>query len=355
MSRGKHTKRTFGGGRVTVVLVLVAAVLVLGGGLAFAAYSYDQATASRILPGIAIDSVDVGEMSRDEAIRAVTEKADLALSGDLVVQAAGSSWTVTPAGLGMEADVTAAVDQAFAVADSMSLWSRVYHRITGSSIERGFELGYTYDRTKVETFVQQAYGTVGKPARDAEISLVDGQLVRKRAHEGLELKVELATNRILRALERRGLSVAMPVKTLLPAVTEADLGYTLVVRLSENMLYVYNGLKVERKYAVATGAPGYPTPEGSFQVIDKAENPSWTNPAPDGWGADLPRFIPGGPGSPLGTRALYLDAPGIRIHGTYDLGSIGSYASHGCIRMVIAESEELYEYIPLGTPVLILR
>lgn len=339
---------------MTVVLLLVAGVLVLGGGLAFAAFRYDEATASRILPGVAIDGVDVGEMSRDEAIRAVTEKADLTLSADLLVQAAGSSWTVTPAGLGMEAEVTAAVDQAFSVADSMSLWSRVYHRITGSSIERGFELDYTYDRAKVEAFVEQAYATVAKPAKDAEINLVDGQLVRKRARDGLELKVELATNKILRALEQRGLSVTMPVKTLLPAVTEADLGYTLVVRLSENMLYVYNGLKVDRKYPVATGAPGYPTPEGSFQVIDKAENPSWTNPAPDGWGADLPRFIPGGAGGPLGTRALYLDAPGIRIHGTYDLGSIGSYASHGCIRMTIAESEELYEYIPVGTPVLIL-
>jgi L,D-transpeptidase ErfK/SrfK len=64
--------------------------------------------------------------------------------------------------------------------------------------------------------------------------------------------------------------------------------------------------------------------------------------------------IPPGPGNPLGTRALYLDAPGIRIHGTYSDESIGTYASHGCIRMHISDSEELFGIVPIGTTVLIV-
>jgi L,D-transpeptidase ErfK/SrfK len=65
-------------------------------------------------------------------------------------------------------------------------------------------------------------------------------------------------------------------------------------------------------------------------------------------------MIPPGPGNPLGTRALYLNADGIRIHGTPSDSSIGSYASHGCIRMHISESEALYPLVPVGTPVFII-
>jgi L,D-transpeptidase ErfK/SrfK len=69
----------------------------------------------------------------------------------------------------------------------------------------------------------------------------------------------------------------------------------------------------------------------------------------------MPATIPPGPGNPLGTRAMYLNAPGIRIHGEYDAGSIGTYASHGCIRMLVKDSEQLYSIVPIGTHVLIIN
>ena len=59
------------------------------------------------------------------------------------------------------------------------------------------------------------------------------------------------------------------------------------------------------------------------------------------------------PGNPLGTRALYLNAPGIRIHGTSDVGSIGTNASHGCIRMLMSDVEEMYPLVPIGTRVIV--
>ena len=106
-------------------------------------------------------------------------------------------------------------------------------------------------------------------------------------------------------------------------------------------------------YHVATAAAGYVTPAGDWTIVDKQENPTWYNPAPDTWGADLPASIPPGAGNPLGTRALYLNAPGIRIHGTYDVGSIGTHASHGCIRMLISDVEALYPLVPIGTRVIV--
>jgi L,D-transpeptidase ErfK/SrfK len=99
---------------------------------------------------------------------------------------------------------------------------------------------------------------------------------------------------------------------------------------------------------------GFNTPDGAWEVVRKVENPTWYNPAPDGWGKDEPLIIPPGPDNPLGTRALYLDAPGIRIHGTPSDSSIGHWASHGCIRMHIPESEALYPLVPVGTPVFIV-
>jgi L,D-transpeptidase ErfK/SrfK len=136
-------------------------------------------------------------------------------------------------------------------------------------------------------------------------------------------------------------------------VTTASLGQSIVVDLSENHLYLYDGLKVVNDYPVATAAAGYTTPVGNWEVVDKRENPTWYNPAEDTWGADLPPVIAPGPGNPLGTRAIYLNAPGIRIHGTYSSSSIGTYASHGCIRMYIEDSEELFELVDMGARVII--
>jgi lipoprotein-anchoring transpeptidase ErfK/SrfK len=67
----------------------------------------------------------------------------------------------------------------------------------------------------------------------------------------------------------------------------------------------------------------------------------------------MPAYIPPGPSNPLGTRALNLDASGIRIHGTTQDWSIGHAASHGCMRMHRWDVEELYELVEVGTPVII--
>ena len=120
----------------------------------------------------------------------------------------------------------------------------------------------------------------------------------------------MATDRILEALGQRTDEVEVPVRTLEPTVTTAALGQSIVVDLSENHLYLYDGLKVVNDYPVATAAAGYTTPVGTWEVVDKRENPTWYNPAEDTWGADLPPVIAPGPGNPLGTRAIYLNAPG---------------------------------------------
>jgi len=342
-----------GGRGWRIALVCLGVVGLLGGGTAYAAYRYDRSAADRILPGVTVAGIDVSEMSRAEAVRIVEEQAELRLLSDVSVFAAGTRWTVTPASLGMTADVDGAVDRAFELADEMSLVSRLYHRLADEPVERGFELGFAYDEAAVAAFVDRAYEEIVVPPVDARFDLVDDELVIRRSQEGLELKREIAARKILRALARQTGTVDIPVQEIAPEVTTASLGTTIVVDVSANTLVFYDGLRVVQEYRVATGTPQYPTPVGSFAIVDKKENPTWYNPDPEGWGADLPTSIGPGPGNPLGTRAMYLDAPGIRIHGTWDSSSIGTAASHGCIRMHVEDSEELYPLVPIGTRVLV--
>ena len=352
MANGRHVHRRRRG---RVLIFLTLGMFLLGGGGAFAAYRYDQATVSRIMPGVEVAGIDLGDMTRAEAIRALTEIADEKLNRTIVVSSAGKVWEVSPAELGGTADVAAKVDAALALNEGFSWPSRVFRRILDRPLERSAELVYTEDPGQVDRFVQVIGRAVRVSPVDAAIEVNDdGRLKLKKPRHGRRLAEKAARAALLAAIEGGTASVEMPVKKLKPKVTGNKLGHTIVVRISENRLYLYEGLKLEKTYRVATGEPGYPTPKGTWTIWHKAENPTWINPAPDGWGAGMPKTIPGGPNNPLGTRALYLDAPGIRIHGTSNPGSIGSYASHGCIRMTMPEVEELYPMIEIGTKVLII-
>lgn len=350
MARAKHRR----GSRGWVIAGVTVGVLVLlGAGTAYAAYRYDASAASKILPGIAVAGIDVGGMTREQAIREVSARAEETLYSEIAISAAGQTWTVTPASLGMTADVEAAVDRALGVADDMSLIDRVYHRVREVPVDATFDLGFASDPAGVEAFVQQISDEVALPAVNARFALVESDVVTRRSQPGRELQLQLAVTRILGALEERASNVDVPIRTIEPEVSTAALGQTIVVDLSENHLWLYEGLKVVKEYDVATGTASYPTPVGTFEIIDKKENPTWYNPDPDGWGAGLPTSIGPGPGNPLGTRAMYLNAPGIRIHGTWSSSSIGTAASHGCIRMHIGDSEELYPLVELGARVIV--
>ena len=158
------------------------------------------------------------------------------------------------------------------------------------------------------------------------------------------------------ALRAGGVStIALPVLKVSPKITQKNMPRTIVVRVDENKLYLYDGFDVIRTWSVATAMPGWTTPQGDWNLYRKAVNPTWYNPALDSWGADLPAVVPGGPTAPMGTRALYITAPGlIRIHGTPADSSIGTYASHGCIRMHNYEIEHLYPMVDVGTRVIVV-
>jgi lipoprotein-anchoring transpeptidase ErfK/SrfK len=231
--------------------------------------------------------------------------------------------------------------------------SRAYHRLTGRPVDRAVPLSYRYRRGPVRSLVQHIAAEVDRPARDAAIVLEGRKLVRQRPRTGRALDLKAGVDLVTAALKSWRSEVRLPLEAVRPEVTQETLGKTITVDLSTNTLRLYDGFDVVRRYDVGTAMRGYSTPAGTWKLVDKHKNPTWYNPDPTGWGAGEPLKIPGGPTNPLGTRALYLDAPGIRIHGTPATASVGSYVSHGCIRMRMWEAEQLYPTVPVGTPVLV--
>ena len=128
----------------------------------------------------------------------------------------------------------------------------------------------------------------------------------------------------------------------------------LELSISRRQVTLFQGDQVLKSYPVAVGKAGWPTPVGDFEVQTKVRNPSWQNPF-QGKGY----VIPGGaPDNPLGTRWLGFWTNGknwIGFHGTPNRASVGSAASHGCVRMYDEHIQELFELVAVGTPVKVTR
>jgi lipoprotein-anchoring transpeptidase ErfK/SrfK len=121
----------------------------------------------------------------------------------------------------------------------------------------------------------------------------------------------------------------------------------VVIDKSARILTVYIGAEVFSKYPVAVGSnPGF-TPEGQFTFVSKAKNPRW------GGGGYASPVAGGAPNNPLGKRWIGISKGGggqYGVHGNVSAYSIGTNASHGCVRMINSDVEEMYEYIAIGTP-----
>ena len=143
-----------------------------------------------------------------------------------------------------------------------------------------------------------------------------------------------------------------------PNVTTAQVArkYPVVLTIDRPgfRLRLFKRLRFVKAYSIAVGRAGLETPAGLYHVQNKAINPAWTMPN-SSWVApkDRGKVIPGGtPENPLKARWLGIYA-GAGIHGTADIGSLGTAASHGCIRMSIPDVEQLYDQVPYQTPVFI--
>ena len=129
---------------------------------------------------------------------------------------------------------------------------------------------------------------------------------------------------------------------------------TIVVNTGQKFLYLVLGNGKAMRYGIGTARDGFEW-SGSHRVSSKKEWPGWTPPAEmKKRKPGLPDYMPGGINNPLGARALYIGSTLYRIHGTNEPWSIGTDVSSGCIRMVNADVEDLYERVKIGAKVIVL-
>jgi lipoprotein-anchoring transpeptidase ErfK/SrfK len=129
---------------------------------------------------------------------------------------------------------------------------------------------------------------------------------------------------------------------------------TIVIDTPNTYLYLVLGNGRALRYGIGVGREGF-TWSGTQNVSKKAEWPDWT-PPPEMIERQpyLPRFMAGGPGNPLGARAMYLGGSVYRIHGTNDPSTIGHGVSSGCIRLTNDNVSDLYSRVNVGTKVVVL-
>jgi lipoprotein-anchoring transpeptidase ErfK/SrfK len=295
------------------------------------ANAQEQPTPQMIPEGVSIGSVVVGGMTREAAHELV--RAEFARPVVLTVPSSVSE--ASPEALATPA-IQPALDQALRAPPGTTI-----------------PLQVSVNRAKVRAYVADVSERLSRPAVDAQLYLRKLRPWIRPEQPGRILERARAERELTAALASgsRG-RVVLRARSLPAKVTRATFGSVIVIRRDSHRLFLYNGMRFRRQFAVATGTTRYPTPLGRFRVVVKWKNPWWYPPDSD-WARDKAP-VPPGPSNPLGTRWMGISSPGVGIHGTPEPGSIGYSVSHGCVRMRISDAEWLFERVAIGTTVFIV-
>ena len=139
-------------------------------------------------------------------------------------------------------------------------------------------------------------------------------------------------------------------KTTAATTDSKTMATKLVLNLKQRRVYAYNEDKVLMSYPVAIGKKGWETPTGNFKVIQMVKDPVWQNP----WNG---KIVPASPKGPIGERWIGFWSDGkntIGFHGTPTVKSLGTAASHGCVRMRNEDVKVLFEVVTPGLPVVVV-
>jgi lipoprotein-anchoring transpeptidase ErfK/SrfK len=224
-------------------------------------------------------------------------------------------------------------------------------RVLGRELGFDGEVEVVHPKRPLRRFLRKIARDIDREPRDARIDHSSGWVEVVGERTGRRLAVRKARRDLLRALDNGQSTIDLTVRKREPEVTADEFAQVLLLRIGENKLYLYQDGEITHSWTVATGQPGHSTPTGIFEVGTKRYMPTWYNPAPNGWGADMPLVIEPGPTNPLGVRALNWSGTLIRFHGTSDLSSLGRYASRGCVRLSNDEVVQLFDLVEEGTKI----
>jgi hypothetical protein len=336
---------------------IVAAVLVLVVG-AIGAYAYDSSQKGKIADGVTIGGVDVGGMNAAEAEKAVRSQLLAPLRHSLKVGYEGRSWELPGKELKVHVDLGAAVSKAQDASNDAWLPARLVRYVTGGEVDARIPADVTYSQQAVNRFVRKVAVAVDREARNATVDPTGDSLEVVAAKPGRKLRDNLLIKQLDDAVLNADAdhTIAARTHSVKPEVTGSEVAAEypsyLTLDRSTFTLRLWKHLKLAKTYTVAVGMEGLETPEGLYHIQEKQENPSWHVPD-SAWAGDLAgQVIPPGPEDPIKARWMAI-FEGAGIHGTDEVESLGSAASHGCVRMSIPDVIELYPQVEVGTPIFI--
>jgi hypothetical protein len=339
--------------RLLIALGLV--VLLLAGGAA-GAYAFDSARSDQLAQGVRIAGIDVGGLNVNQARARLQAALEPRIERQVAAFYHGRSFVLTPRRANVHVDIAGMVGTALARSRSGNIVTRVYREVRGTPVDVRVRLRVVYDRPAVTAFARKVKHQLDQTPQSAEVkpSLTSVEIVPGR--DGVAVRPRLFARALGKQLVHpRSLhALHVPVRLLKPEVSTKDLTrrYTWYISIDRAgfRLRVFHRLRLYKTYTIAVGRAGLETPAGLYEIFDKQVNPSWHVPNSD-WAGDLAgRVIPPGPDDPIKARWMGF-YNGAGIHGTDDISSLGTAASHGCIRMSIPDVIELYSFVPLHTPI----
>jgi hypothetical protein len=320
-------------------------VIALVGTATLAAPATVGAADTRVIaPGTSAGGVDLSNLTVDDAAGRLDAEIGAKIAVPVAVTVAGKHFEISAQQAGVKFDPRTTAERAF------------YQGRTGVK-DVALELSHSDDA--VRAFAHDVGRHVGRPARNARVRITVRRLVRVRGRSGIGINESRLAKRIDFALDHPSATRTLDAKRkrTRPQVSGSDLrhryGTVLTVDRSHFKLRLFKALRHRRTYGIAVGMAGLSTPAGLFSITEKQVNPAWHVPNSSWAGPLAGQTIPGGaPNNPLKARWLGI-RDGVGIHGTAEDWSIGSRASHGCIRMHVHDVIALYPRVPVGTPVLI--
>ena len=310
----------------------------------------------RIRAGVHAAGVDVGNLTVSEATAKLFHELRTVMGQDVVVKVAGKRFYLPPKQVRFTFDAERTAQRALEAGKATPAPTP---EAGGTSPDVNVPAVVEFRRVPIRTFAERIAKAVYVGPRNATVNITLRRVKGKASKPGRRLKTKALRKQIEAAFADPAVPRTMKsVRDKVPAkVKYNDLKklYPTVVTIDRNgfKLRLFKRLKLSKTYGIAVGAPGYPTPTGRYSITNKAVNPVWTAPnAP--WAAEFAgQSVPGGSAAnPLKARWLGI-VNGVGIHGTSAEYSIGTRASHGCIRMRVADVIDLYPRVPVGTPVLI--
>ncbi len=336
--------------RPLTILCLTLATSVLSTSLAAAQVPVPE---PRIRAGVTVSGVDVGNLTLAEAQLRLEQTLAPLLAQDIVVVAARKRFTLRPSAvrLAFRADKTALRAMAAGLAAPPA--------VDGTLPPASALPSVAYRNKSIWRFAKKVGRSVAIAPRDARLKIKLTRLIKRPGRPGRALAVRPLTDLVKTVLvdPLAAREIRATTERVTPDVRTRELKklYPTVITIDRSSfrLRLFKRLRLAKRYGVAVGMPAYPTPTGLFALQSKQVNPIWTAPNSP-WAGELAgRQVTGGaPDNPLKARWMGVSGA-IGIHGTGEPGSIGSRASHGCIRMKVPAVIDLFERVSIGTPVLI--